>query len=889
MKIAIVAPSGIPYAVGGAEKFWWGMRDAINRYSTHEVELIKLPCPEHSFWQVVASYKAFSELDLSHFDCVISTKYPAWMVRHHNHICYLQHTLRGLYDTYPVTMAVAVEDLQPDMPAQLAPLLECLALPPERQHLERLFSAVADLQKLTGEEAQRIAPFCQLPGPLLRQLVHWLDRCGKDPSAIKRFYAISSTVMHRQHYFPPGVAVLPMHHPSDLGDELTTYNGEYQNYFFTASRLDAPKRIDMIIAAFALVVGDVELRIAGDGPELARLKMQAAGDARIHFLGRISDAQLMRQYRNTLAVPFVPKDEDYGLITLEAMQAAKAVITFSDSGGVNELLNHGENGFSVAADVQALALALQQLVDDRALAKTLGENARRSVAAIVWPDIVEQLLGEPAAALSNTSHFSLSQQITPFTAAAALTYREYASAQFAELPPLHCLATAASGVTSVDGVSIAARPRVVVAVSFAVYPPRGGGQNRIYHLYRQLAKVLDIVLVSLCDGPEQACDKLIAPGLRERRISKSRAHLTIERGIGIDLGASVGDLVAMKYIEQSPAYLAALAEEVELAQIVVASHHYLYPAIRLVYRGPLVYEAHNVEADMKQAVLGAASPPPQAHEKSGQWLQYNRQIEGDCARDAQLVTACSTADKERLQALYDLEPDTLTVIANGSELSEVTFADSRQRRLNKYRNGLAGTPVAVFMGSWHGPNIEAVAAIMGLAKRCPRWQFWIMGSVCKYFTDVHPVDGEAVAEFAAPLLSDNIRWLGVLSEAEKAAVLALADLALNPMVSGSGSNLKMMEYAAAGTPILSTPFGNRGLSYRPGIDVSIEELADFQDCLNRNVVGSGGSGVLHDINHYKNKDLDVQCASALRKTQEDYRWQVISAKYLSKLLALITH
>ena len=31
---------------------------------------------------------------------VISTKYPAWAVKHRCHIVYLQHTLRGLYDTY---------------------------------------------------------------------------------------------------------------------------------------------------------------------------------------------------------------------------------------------------------------------------------------------------------------------------------------------------------------------------------------------------------------------------------------------------------------------------------------------------------------------------------------------------------------------------------------------------------------------------------------------------------------------------------------------------------------------------------------------------------------------------------------------------------------------
>jgi glycosyltransferase involved in cell wall biosynthesis len=41
--------------------------------------------------------------------------------------------------------------------------------------------------------------------------------------------------------------------------------------------------------------------------------------------------------------------------------------------------------------------------------------------------------------------------------------------------------------------------------------------------------------------------------------------------------------------------------------------------------------------------------------------------------------------------------------------------------------------------------------------------------------------------------------------------LAAADLALNPMISGSGSNLKLFEYLAAGLPVVSTSFGVRGV------------------------------------------------------------------------------
>ena len=46
--------------------------------------------------------------------------------------------------------------------------------------------------------------------------------------------------------------------------------------------------------------------------------------------------------------------------------------------------------------------------------------------------------------------------------------------------------------------------------------------------------------------------------------------------------------------------------------------------------------------------------------------------------------------------------------------------------------------------------------------------------------------------------------------------LGLAGAALNPMRWGSGTNLKMLDYALAGTPILSTTFGARGVGFEAG-------------------------------------------------------------------------
>lgn len=64
--------------IGGAEKLWQGFYDYVRMPTPHHIELIRIPVREQNFAGLMAGYRAFAELDLSRFDQVISTKYPAW-------------------------------------------------------------------------------------------------------------------------------------------------------------------------------------------------------------------------------------------------------------------------------------------------------------------------------------------------------------------------------------------------------------------------------------------------------------------------------------------------------------------------------------------------------------------------------------------------------------------------------------------------------------------------------------------------------------------------------------------------------------------------------------------------------------------------------------------
>jgi len=769
MKIALLAPSPVPFLIGGAEKLYWGLHRHMNQLTAHEVELIKVPCYDQEFWPLMEAYHRFSQLDLSYFDRVITTKYPAWMAPHKNHHLYMQHPCRGVYDLYhlsgqPLAFVPTHRDLEP--------IFRMLNHPhPDRSLLEPFFKELFRLRDLKDLPPEIFI----FPGPFTRTVIRWLDRIAISPENIKTYSAISKNVALREGYFPPGVDIEIIHHPSDLeGFRSTGYD-----YLFTASRLEDMKRLDLLIEAFKSIDADIELRIAGTGGQEERFKKLAAKDSRIRFLGFVKDSELLQQYAGALFVPFIPYDEDYGLITLEAMQSSKAVLTTIDSGGVNELVKDGHNGSVVLPGVEAIAEAMKMLISDPERTIQMGLNAKESVSHINWPNTVFGLLRED--------------------------------------------------VPGGPGIKTR-RKKIVGTTTFQVYPPTGGGQKRIYHLNRELARKADVVLVTLSVHPAllQKCGAqrvTISSGFVEVAVERSqKQNVHIGELQSLLMAPAVEDIAAIDGYRLNPGFISALSNECSDADLVIASHPYLYHAIRDVYQGRLWYEAQNVEYDMKAAVLPES---PQREE----YLERVREVERQCSLDAELILSVSEEDKSRLMELYGLGERKIMVVPNGMDFrtaSSNRLLQDEKRRL-KERLGFGSLPVALFIGSYHGPNIEALKAIKKMASECPQFLFLIVGSVCLH------EEADQNSKFQIPnskiQIPKNVKLLGVLNEDEKNVVLNGSDIALNPVLGGSGSNLKLLEYIAYSIPVITTPHGTRGFSFKDKAHLLLAEISQFPSIL----------------------------------------------------------
>lgn len=163
------------------------------------------------------------------------------------------------------------------------------------------------------------------------------------------------------------------------------------------------------------------------------------------------------------------------------------------------------------------------------------------------------------------------------------------------------------------------------------------------------------------------------------------------------------------------------------------------------------------------------------------------------------------------------------------------------------------------MGSWHGPNLEACERIFEIAQKCPDTVFLLMGSQCQYFE-------KKSNQYTIPV---NVGLLGMVSEEEKTRIFNVVDFALNPMMSGSGTNLKMFDYMAAGIPVITTKFGARGITDTKGLILAeIDEMAEI-------------------IQKYQLKEQEKIIENARRIVKTEYDWSVIAQVLLKKIDNLI--
>lgn len=359
------------------------------------------------------------------------------------------------------------------------------------------------------------------------------------------------------------------------------------------------------------------------------------------------------------------------------------------------------------------------------------------------------------------------------------------------------------------------RPRLVEVSTYPLHPRQSGGQLRGWHLAAALGQDggTDVSVVSLTTDPAQAGRYELAPGLVEICLALPPVQADRETDLRLVTGnVSLTDIAAGLMWPGLGDFAETLGAELDGASGAVLVQPYLVDAVRSLADGiPIVCDEHNDELALKQSII-----PSNA---AGRWLlDHVDRIERTAVEQAVLVTATTDHDLDTLGARYEIHAPT-AVVPNGVDTADIEFVvggDRRRRRLALAHDVELDPrrPAALFVGSGHGPNIDAGRAIIEVAREVPDVDFLLAGRHSSLLNVRH--------------LPPNVRVLGLVSDDLLDLLLAACDIALNPMSAGSGSNLKLLTYLAAGLPVVSTIVGARGIDAEAaGVStVPMDGLAD---------------------------------------------------------------
>lgn len=346
MKIAITTVQ-IPFVAGGAELHTQNLKNALIR-NGHEVEIVSMPFVDSPLHFIENHIVASRLMDITNswagrIDLCIGMKFPAYYMPHPNKVIWALHQHRQAYE---------------------------------------LFNT--DFSNLKDDEL----------GNRMRQVVYNADKMYLQEA--KRIYANSGNVARRMKKYN-GIDATPLYHPCP--DMERFYCGEYEDYILMPSRINITKRQMLAIEAMCMSKSDIKLYIVGKADNdverdrmlsfIAERKLQD----RIRYFDYVTQEEKFKLYANAKAVLFIPVDEDYGYITLEAMSSSKAVITANDSGGPLEFVVDGKNGRVVDPTPEEIARAIDSFANSSAQAIEMGSKAKKRLEEmeITWDKVVKEL------------------------------------------------------------------------------------------------------------------------------------------------------------------------------------------------------------------------------------------------------------------------------------------------------------------------------------------------------------------------------------------------------------------------------------------------------------------------------------------------------------------
>jgi polysaccharide biosynthesis protein PslH len=225
---------------------------------------------------------------------------------------------------------------------------------------------------------------------------------------------------------------------------------------------------------------------------------------------------------------------------------------------------------------------------------------------------------------------------------------------------------------------------------------------------------------------------------------------------------------------------------------------FLYPLLKKEKIFRFILDEHNVNWELSQ--IPEHDIKKQVYRKIAS--SRDKENEKKALKHAAHVLCCSNRDREIFVGEVPEISDHISVIPNCVNLTEydpLCQSTVRERDDKNYR--------ILFLGTLsYPPNTEAVQLICQIiAPRSPRNYRYIIA-------------GKNPPVLQCP---ENVVFSGYVPDVRH--VIAEADICIAPILSGSGTRLKILEYMATGKPVISTSKGAEGIEYTNNLNIIIED------------------------------------------------------------------
>lgn len=343
---------------------------------------------------------------------------------------------------------------------------------------------------------------------------------------------------------------------------------------------------------------------------------------------------------------------------------------------------------------------------------------------------------------------------------------------------------------------------ILIIVPFDnIYPPINGGMQRCFHIMHQLVKHFDLTAIIHQDKeiflqckeefPAMAAAKIYSTkdvvvkdifNLLPPKWEKAFRSRWYQRELNRPADGSL--------IKYYPTVTQLLKKQ--KFDAIILENPATINAVKIIRRYDkkvkIVYNAHNVDSYLAKAAFDRK-------EISGAELKAYQRSESNLNKVVDAVITCSQKDKEILEEMNNGKL-VANVVPNGVNIPEKMY---NEEVYQDQPNSI------LFCGSlWSIPNAEGLywfcKKIWPLVlKELPNLKLLVVGV------------GELPAKFAEIKGTPNMELIGVVEDVklwyQKSAISVV------PLLTGSGTRLKILEAMGMGVPVISTSIGAEGIEY----------------------------------------------------------------------------